>query len=340
MFFQAKKKWYKKTWIIVTLSLLLLLGIFRIFLPNIVLSAMNRGAAKNSPYISFHADAVDLDILSGRYEFKNVTGMIHPKKIVMASCKSLIMTIPWLKLITRENEMLILIDQMKLKIDKQLLHTLDLNGQWRAKKREQGSRPWFSVTHLNWTNAEIEVPELGKAFTNIDAHLTNLNPNELKPFSDFKLTSSFLHSSPLKLNGVFRFRTKPIIMDLDGEIKDFDLLALKPYVEEKTGIIIQAGKLDLFAEAKMEAGGKFSGYLKPFLKNLKVDVPKKAKQNELVKIIIKMFENKLLSTKLAFTHDKVWKTEWGKALKLAVEGKLKPGVENNIQLESKKLSTN
>nr|MBA2403515.1 DUF748 domain-containing protein [Bdellovibrionales bacterium] len=208
-------------------------------------------------------------------------------------------------------------------------------------RRKQGHDPLFSVTYIIFRDAEVEVPQFGKAFKDVDAFLSNLNPNEKKPFSDFRLTADVLGASPLKLDGVFRFRTVPLVWMLDGEIKNFDLVSLKPFVENKTGIIVEGGKVDLFAEAKVEKDGILTGYVKPFLKDLNVKIPKGGftyqeknlkEPNALIKMIIKSFEHKTISTKVKFTYNKEWDTDLMEPLKLALEGKLSPGIEDSIQL--------
>jgi hypothetical protein len=338
-FLKPKKAFYQKPWFYIVLTLIVLLGGGRLILPSLILRTLNEKAAVSSPYLSFHAEALELKLWKGELDFKKITGRYGVGGEEFASAEHMHVTLYWKTMLTKRKEIILLFEGMKLKGTKQFAEALEKDGERLRERRRQGHRPIFSIRDLGWKDSEISVPGFPKMFTHFDAHLLNLNPTKKKPYSDFKISSNILESSPLKIDGTIRLRKKPLLWNMDVELKNFNLVALSEKVEKETGILIKEGHVDLAGEIRSE-NDKTVGYVKPFLKELDVKIPHSGfyydkadvkGPNFLVKALIKKSERKIIGTKVEFKFEKDLEVEIVKALKTAIEGKTEPGIENKLK---------
>ena len=68
---------------------------------------------------------------------------------------------------------------------------------------------------------------------------------------------------------------RPLHFDANMEVRDLALPPLDGFVRDEAGVVVTSGTFEVFAEAHA-AGGGYTGYLKPFFKDLKFKpVPKK-----------------------------------------------------------------
>jgi uncharacterized protein involved in outer membrane biogenesis len=65
--------------------------------------------------------------------------------------------------------------------------------------------------------------------------------------------------------------------NLSADLKDLDLTAVNPMLRSQYGIDVHRGKFEMFSEASA-AEGKFKGYVKPFIEDLKMLGPGDAKK--------------------------------------------------------------
>ena len=337
--FKPKKAFYQKAWFYIVLIVLVLIVGGRLLFPSLLLKTLNEKAAVSSPYLSFHADAVDLKLIKGEFRFHNVVGRYGVGGEEFAVAKSMHVTVFWKTMLSKRREIILLFEGMKLKGTKKFLDALEKDGLRLSQRRSQGHRPLFSILDLGWKDSEISVPGYPRMFTNFDAHLLNLNPNKKNPYSDFNVSASLLESAPIKLDGTIRLRKKPLLWNMDLELKNFNLLALSQKVESKTGVLIKNGYVDLAGEIRSELG-KTVGYLKPFLKDLDVKIPHSGfyydkadvkEPNFLVKALLEKSERKIIGTKIEFKFEKTLDVEVIQALKLAIEGNIEPGIENKLK---------
>jgi hypothetical protein len=338
-FLKRKKAFYQKAWFYVVLALILLFGGGRLILPSLILDTLNKKAAISSPYLSFHADALDMKLWKGELDFKHIVGRFGVGGEEFATAERMHVTLSWKTMLRKRKEIILLFEGMKLKGTKQFVEALQKDGERLRERRSQGHRPIFSIQDLGWKDSEISVPDFPKMLTHFNAHLLNLNPTKKNPYSDFNISSNILESSPLKIDGTIRLRKKPLWWNMDIELKNFNLRALSEKVEKETGILIKEGHIDFAGEIRSE-NGKTVGYVKPFLRELDVKIPHSGfyygkanvkEPNFLVKALLKKSERKIIGTKVEFKFEQDLEVEIVKALKTAIEGKTEPGIENKLK---------
>jgi len=105
--------------------------------------------------------------------------------------------------------------------------------------------------------------------------------------SDVSLTGTAIGGGRLRINA--KVNVLKEMPDFDGGIQltDIDLLSLNPMLEADVKFDVERGKLDLFSKLRV-MGGEISGYLKPFIKDLKVlNVKKDSKKGGPVRVVKK-----------------------------------------------------
>ncbi len=336
---KRKKAFYQKAWFYVVLALILLFVGGPFILPSLILDTLNKKAAITSPYLSFHADAMDIKVWKGELVFKNIVCRYGGDGEEFATAERMHVTLYWKTMLRKRKEIILLFERMKIKGTKQLVETLQKEGERLRERRSQGHRPIFTILDLGWKDSEISLPDFPAMFTSFNAHLLNLNPTKKKPFSDFNISSNILESSPLKIDGTIRLLKKPLLWNLDIELNNFNLRALSGKIEKGTGILIKEGHIDFTGEIRSE-NGKTVGYIKPFLKELDVKIPHSGfyydkadvkEPNFLVKALLKKSARKIIGTKVEFKFEKDLEVEIVKALRTAIEGKTEPGIENKLK---------
>ena len=332
------RKGIKKFLFIFICLVLLLVIVGNFFLPSLLLSILNKKAAITSPYLSFHAKSANVSLLQGKIHLGHIVGKLGVNGKVFGVAESLQVTIPWNKIFSPDRQMLLLFNKIKLTGSKALAKALEKDGLRLKARRLAGHRPVLSIERLEWKDSEISLPGQPKMLTHFNAQLTNLNPNPNHPYSQFRISANILESSPLKVDGTIRLRIEPLWWNLDLEMKNFNPMMLQKQVQERTGMLIKSGAVDLFGEIHSK-DGKTQGYIKPFLKNLAVKIPhsgfryeeKNMKEpNLLVKTLIRNSEHQIIASKVEFTFEKTLSVDVIKALKTAIEGKVKPGIENKL----------
>lgn len=134
--------------------------------------------------------------------------------------------------------------------------------------------------------------------------------------------------------------------DLDMQLQDVDMISLNSFIKEYATVDVERGKFSVYAEIKL-INGKIDGYVKPFVKDLKVldwkkDVEKggffQAAKEAVVGLVAKVVENPKKETvattveihgNLKDPKTSTWQTFLGilkngfiKALNQGIEGKL------------------
>ena len=317
----------KKYFAVILILILVFIGL-RLALPSLILYDLNKKAADTSPFLSFQVESAAVNLINGEIHFFHITGKLGPEGKVFARADSLHVTIPWSDLFGKDRNMLLLFEGMKLHGTKEFADALTKDGERLKARRRAGHRPILSISKLEWKNSEISLPGHPKLLTNFNAYLLNLNPNEKRPYSEFKVSSKILESSPFKVEGTIRLRDEPLWWNIDLELKNFNLVALREELRQKNGMVIKAGFVDVFAEVRSKHG-KTYGYFKPFLKDLQIKIPH-TERNILLRTVLNNSEEKIIASRVEFSFEKSLDVKIMDALKTAIEGKVKPGIEGKL----------
>jgi len=121
----------------------------------------------------------------------------------------------------------------------------------------------------------------------VATNLANVQKKGERLPSDVNLSGTAIGGGRLKLYAKANMLKE--MPDFDGGIQltDIDLLSLNPMLEADVKFDVERGRLDLFSKLSM-MNGEISGYIKPFIKDLKVlDVKKDIKKGGPIRVVKK-----------------------------------------------------
>lgn len=341
---------YKKKKFYIPAIILVVLIVFRMILPSILLSQANKYLSEFSPTYYLHMDDLDISILRGAYRFEKVTGKLKGDDKTFLSINSVDVSIAWREIfrgrivtdiVTDNLDFLFLKDMSKLSSPKK-----------EAKDVKDTLFP-VSVESVDLRRAQIvfeEYPSLDETsrlkIENINGQITNVTPTEEQQVSAFNLSGSLQGSAPTIFIGELNMFKKPILWDIDVEMKNFDLSKLNPVLIRKLPLSFTKGKLNLYAEAKNE-NKKIKGYIKPFIKDIDVVANKEHFTGvkhfgieilaALGNLILRDSESKTVATYVDFTYDGKFNVNTGQGISKAIENgfskELPEGLENKYHLD-------
>lgn len=340
---------YKKKKFYIPAIIITVLIVFRILLPQILLYQANKYLSEFSPTYSLHMEDLDISLLRGAYSFEEVTGKLKEDNKIFLTISMVDVSIAWrhifkgrivTDIITDNLDFLFLKDMSKLSSPKK--EATDVKDTLFPVK----------VESVDLRRAQIvfeEYPSLDDSsrlkITNINGRITNLTPSEGNPLSNFNLTAALQGSSETVFIGELNLLKKPILWDVDIELKDFNIASLNPVLKRKLPLTFTKGRLDLFAEAK-NTNNVIKGYIKPFLKDVDV-VANKEKfigikhfgieiLTALGNLILRDSKTKSVATYLDFTYDGAFHADAdqgiSKAFEHGLERKLTPGIEDKYHM--------
>lgn len=340
---------YKKKKFYIPAIIITVLIVFRILLPQILLYQANKYLNEFSPTYSLHMEDLDISLLRGAYSFEEVTGKLKEDNKTFLTISMVDVSIAWRHIFKGRIVTDIVTDNLYF------LFLKDMSKLSSPKKEATDVKDTLfpvKVESVDLRQAQIvfeEYPSLDDSsrlkITNINGRITNLTPSEGNPLSNFNLTAALQGSSETVFIGELNLLKKPMLWDVDVELKDFDIASLNPVLKRKLPLTFTKGRLDLFAEAK-NTNNIIKGYIKPFLKDVDV-VANKEKfigikhfgieiLTALGNLILRDSKTKSVATYLDFTYDGTFHADAdqgiSKALEHGFERKLTPGIEDKYHM--------
>ena len=339
-----KKKFYIPAIIIAVLI------VFRILLPQILLYQTNKYLAEFSPTYYLHMEDLDISILRGAYQFEEIKGALKGDEKTFLTITKVDVSMAWrhifkgkivTDIVTENVDFLFLKDMSKLSPPKK--EAVDVKETLFPVK----------VESVDLQNARVvfeEYPSLDESsrfkIEKINGRITNLTPTPSDPLSSFNLSAAVQGSSDTVFIGQLNLLKKPMLWDVDVELKNFDMATLNPVLKRKLPLTFTKGKLDLYAEVKNK-DKNIQGYIKPFLKDVDVVANKEHFDGikhfgiEILTAIGNLFlrdsDSKSVATYLDFNYDGNFNVNTSKGISKAIEHgftqKLNPGIEDKYHIE-------
>jgi hypothetical protein len=345
------KPLYKKKKFYIPVSILALLIVIRIILPSILLHEANKYLSEFSPTYYLHMEDLDISILRGAYRFEDVVGKLKGDNKQFLSISSVDVSIAWRHVFRGRIVTDIVTDNLDFLFLKDM-SKLNPPSKKEAKDVKDTLFP-VKVESVDLRRAQIvfeEYPSLDDKsrlkIENINGKVTNLTPSEGNPLSNFNLSASLQGQSPTVFVGELNLMKKPMLWDVDVELKDFNMTSLNPVLKRKLPLTFTKGTLDLFVEAQND-DKTIKGYIKPFLKD--VDVIANKEQFVGVKhfvieiltalgnLILRDSKTKSVATYFDFTYDGAFHANTGQGISKAIEHgfdrKLKEGIEDKYHMK-------
>jgi hypothetical protein len=107
---------------------------------------------------------------------------------------------------------------------------------------------------------------------NVEVHIDNMQNADHSSkllYSTFVVKADSSNSGTLEVNGKFNPVTKSPTFFINASLKNMNVLEVKSFLKHYTNVDVQGGRFSLYAEAAA-ADGKIKGYVKPFIKDLKI----------------------------------------------------------------------
>lgn len=316
--------------------------LFRLALPSITKLALNRYFEDFSPSIAVHIDDVKMAIVKGSSTLEGVTAWIKKTDKDFLEVRFVNASVTWSDLFKGHITSNILINKAQLNIAPQLLAAMKEHMASTTKtKRSKDTR--ISIPRLDLVDSLIRTDHSPVA-RNLNARITNVIPSKNSPLSPFNIKGSIIGGGNMKIEGELNLYGKKPQWNIDGEILNFNMTALNPFLIKKLPLTFTKGELDLYAEAKSE-NGIIEGYMKPFIKGLDViksDEKMMGPKHWFIEIISALGDTTLkadevVATKIPFTYDKKFKVGTGETIEKAIENgfvqKQSRGIDNSIDLK-------
>ena len=345
------QSFYKEKKFYIPATIVVILIIFRILLPQILLYQANKYLSEFSPTYYLHMEDLDISILRGAYRFEKVIGKLKGEEKQFVSISSVDVSIAWRELLKGK----VVTDVVTENVDFLFLKDMSkLNPPKKEAKDVKDTLFPVKVETVDLRNARIvfeEYPALNDdsrlKIEKINGRITNLTPDEQDKISNFNLGASIQGSSELVFIGSLNLMKKPMLWDVDIEMKDFNLPSLNAVLKRNLPLTFTKGKMDLFAEAQNDSSGKIKGYIKPFLRDIDVIANKEhfvgikhffiEVFTALGNLILRDSKTHTVATYVDFSYDKKFDISTGQGIENAISNgfkeKLKPGIEDKYKMK-------
>lgn len=354
-----KKTTRKKKTLIIVMSILALLIIARIALPYVVLHYANKTLSTMNGYRG-HIKDIDIALLRGAYKidsvYLNKYDSTTRRQTPFFGAKLIDLSVEW-KALFKGSIVGELVFESPL-----LRFTKDKVEPNQVKKDSSDFRDLLNdfmpldVNRVEINDGRIEYvdehskPRVDIALTN--AHLLALNlRNSYDSTSVLPSTVTAranVYEGEMNINGRLNLLARKPTFDVNAEVKGTNLVKLNDFFKAYAKIDVNRGTFGLYAEAAAKEG-RFNGYVKPLIKNLKVLGPEDRKDNFLQKLwegvvgtVAFAFKNQpknQLATKIPFEGDikepdtNVW-FMIGTILQNAFIQAIQPSIDYEINLGS------
>jgi|SRR6185437_11338843 len=348
-----------RTSYIVIGAIIIVLIIFRLLLPSILLNYCNKSLGKMHGYYG-HVQDIDVALYRGAYEIKemyiNKEDSSTKKQTPFFSVKMLDLSLQWKALFHGRLVGKLIFNSPKLIFTKDKTEIKDVKKDTTSFKTVLKDFMPLKINRFEVNDGSIHYVDAGaKPAVDIylqKAHilaqnLTNVENNEIALPSTLTANAT-VYGGTLSLNMKLNPLAEKTMFDLKAEIKNVKLAMLNNFLKAYGGFDVNKGNFGLYTEFAAK-DGKYIGYVKPFIKDLKVLGPQDSSDNILQKaweaivggaaLVLKNQKKQQIATKVPIegefgkTTTGVWDAVW-ELLRNAFIQALMPGIDNQINLNS------
>jgi hypothetical protein len=282
------KKFLQKvrTWQIVIAVIILVLIIIRLALPGIVKNYVNR-KLNELPGYTGHVDDIDIALIRGAYAIKGLElkKKSDPAKYPFLKIARTDLSIQWSAIFKGRLAGKVVLDRPHINI----LETEDISGEPSGDSWTKTVKALMPITinRLQMNDGRFDYIDLGKKPT-IDLHieklqLTALNLANVQKAADplpstVELSGESIGSGHLKASAKVNILKTIPDFDMQMHLLGANLVSLNNFLEANVKFDIERGDLDIYSKLSLK-NSEMDGYIKPFIKNIKVlDVKKDIKK--------------------------------------------------------------
>ncbi len=343
------KKLYK-----ILIIIVVILIVIRLILPYALLHYLNRTLSRLDGY-SGHIDDLDMSIYRGAYSIKHLNikqDSLAKKPVELFKAASIELSVEWKQLLHGHLVGQIVLDTPQIVFtkvkEKGKPDTTTLRDVLRRVMplKINGIEINYGSVHYTDTTSRPKV-DISLDRAHLLAHnMTNIDTGGLLPST--VSAQAVVYEGEFNLNMKMNLLKPNPTFDLKAELKHINLALLNDFLKAYGKFTVNKGKFSLYTEMAAKEG-KFAGYVKPFIEDLKVLGPQNRKDTFFQKIwesvvgavtsVLKNQKKDQLATKIpiqgSFKNPKV-KTMYavGEVLRNAFIQALMPTIDNEISISS------
>ncbi len=279
---QNIKKHKRKKLKIILASIIVVLIVFRIFLPSIVLHYVNKKLGTLKEYYG-HVQDIDIALIRGAYIINDIKlvkiGNEQGKSdtIPFFRASTIDLSVEWRALFKGSVVGEIYVDNTEVNFVKGKHKEEDAKADTADFRRLIKDLMPLTVNHFEITNGEIHyvdpfsAPKLNIALKNLKIVATNLsNVNDsTKKLPAHAVANGQAYDGTFELHVDFDALQKKPTFDMNAEIKHVNLVLLNDFLKAYANFEVEKGNFGLYTEFAGKDGG-FGGYVKPVIKDFKV----------------------------------------------------------------------
>ena len=343
----------------IVLILAAVLVIMRLILPYVVLHYANKTLATMNGYYG-HINDIDLALIRGAYKidsvYLNKRDSVTEKQTPFFGAKLIDLSVEWKALFHGSIVGELVFEEPTLLFTKDKVEPKDLrNDSTDFRKLLDDFMP-LQVNRFEIKNGKIQYKdETSKPRVDIAMTDANVLAENLKNSYDSSvLLPAKVRASANVYNGTFTFNLKlnPLAdrptFDMNAEVKETNLVKLNEFLQAYAKVDVNKGTFGMYTEVAAKEG-KFTGYVKPLIKDLDVLGKEDRDDNILRKLwesiaggVGQVFKNQpkdQLATKVPFEGDikqpdaNTW-SAIANVLRNAFVRALQPAIDNEINIAS------
>lgn len=279
----------------ILLGLVIALLIFRLFLPGIVKNYVNK-KLNELPGYTGHVDDIDISLYRGAYVIKGLLlkKKTDPLKYPFIKIETADLSIQWAALFHGRIVGEVILDRPELHVlATEKMDEEPSKDSWT--KTVKALMP-FTINRLQMNEGKFAYLDLGKKPVTdlfIDhmqltaLNLANVQKSAKKLPSQVTITGTSIGGGHLQSNMEVNALKDIPDMAVGLSLRGTDLLSLNSFFEGQAKLDVERGRIDIFSKFTLTDGG-ISGYVKPFISDLKVlDVKKDIKKKGGVLRVVK-----------------------------------------------------
>ena len=264
----------------IVLIVVALLVVIRLILPSVVLHYANKTLASMDGYYG-HIEDVDLAIIRGAYKidsiYLNKKDSATQKESPFFSASSIDLSVEWKALFHGSIVGELYFEKPVIKFTKEKVEPEDLrNDSTDFRKLLDDFMP-LEVNRFEIIKGEIQYldsiskPKVDIAMTNV--YLTALNLRNSYDSSTLLPARVMANANIYEGEFIFNMKINPLAdeptFDLNADLKNTNLVLLNDFFQAYAKIDVNKGRFGMYTEVASKEG-KFTGYVKPIIKDLDV----------------------------------------------------------------------
>lgn len=306
---EAKRKKQKNKKLKVAIVILIALIAIRVALPYVVLHYTNKTLAEMDGYYG-HIEDIDLAIYRGAYKINDIyinkVDKQTEKQTDFFSSRSIDLSVEWQALFKGSLVGELVFEEPQLIFTKDKADPGDVAKDTADFKQVLDNFMPLRINRFEINKGKIRyvdnssTPKVDIALTEVDILATNLtNVVDNNELPSTVTAQAKVYEGDLSMNMKLNALAKQPTFDMNTELKNTNLVLLNNFFEAYANVDVNKGTFGLYTEFAAK-DGKFDGYVKPIIKDLKV----LGKEDKNDKLLQKIWEGAIGTVGVIFKNQK------------------------------------